>query len=279
MTDFYSILGIPSSASPTEIKQAYRRLAMKWHPDRLDSSASAAARSKFQSIQEAYDTLSSPTKRRSYDATRGGRTFEFTDPFLDGVHAEDFVDIFEDLAEHNIYSQFANRGSGGSTRHRAPPQTLDVPFHILDNGGDLGTGPGQLVIPRATRHGSLLHASDGRSYFLNATFPAAAHKITPDDFDISMALDVPLETCLVGGDVQFNHWSGALLKFNIAAGTFTGGRIRLKNHGLLKSSQTQERGNLYFTVHTTFPSSLPPHTLTALRGVFKPPLHISSLVF
>ena len=63
--DFYQILGVSRSASPDEIKRAYRKLAKKHHPDRNQDDPSAEQR--FKEVQEAYATLSHPDKRADYD--------------------------------------------------------------------------------------------------------------------------------------------------------------------------------------------------------------------
>ena len=67
MTDFYSALGVPSSASTADIKTAFRRLAAHYHPDR---NASPDAPARFRSVQEAYEVLSNDDKRQAYDNNR-----------------------------------------------------------------------------------------------------------------------------------------------------------------------------------------------------------------
>nr|AAB01572.1 heat shock-like protein [Picea glauca] len=69
-TTFYSILGVNKDSSSAEIRSAYRKLAMKWHPDKwsTDPSSSETAKLRFQQIQEAYSVLSDDTKRALYDA-------------------------------------------------------------------------------------------------------------------------------------------------------------------------------------------------------------------
>ncbi|VAH90043.1 unnamed protein product [Triticum turgidum subsp. durum] len=67
---YYTLLGIRKNASSTDIRAAYRRLAMKWHPDRWasDPGATGEAKRRFQRIQEAYSVLSDKGKRAMYDA-------------------------------------------------------------------------------------------------------------------------------------------------------------------------------------------------------------------
>lgn len=64
MVDYYQVLGIPKNASPDDIKKAYRKLALKYHPDKNDNNE---CKDKFQQVQEAYETLSDPTKKQEYD--------------------------------------------------------------------------------------------------------------------------------------------------------------------------------------------------------------------
>ena len=64
MNEFYDLLGVPRTASEAEIKKAYRKLAMEYHPDR---NKSAEAEARFKEITEAYEVLRDPQKRAAYD--------------------------------------------------------------------------------------------------------------------------------------------------------------------------------------------------------------------
>ena len=66
--DYYELLGVPRTASEDEIKKAYRKLALKWHPDRHPAEGKAKAEEKFKQISEAYEVLSDSKTRQRYDA-------------------------------------------------------------------------------------------------------------------------------------------------------------------------------------------------------------------
>ncbi len=70
--DYYQTLGVERSAAPEEIKKAYRKLAMKWHPDRHPEKEKPAAEEQFKRISEAYEVLSDPAKREKYDRLGAG---------------------------------------------------------------------------------------------------------------------------------------------------------------------------------------------------------------
>ncbi len=80
MSDYYRVLGVQKDAGAEEIKRAYRRLAKKYHPD--STGGDKSAEKKFIEINEAYDTLSDPKKRKEYDAQRdnpfAGRAGRYT---------------------------------------------------------------------------------------------------------------------------------------------------------------------------------------------------------
>lgn len=80
--DYYQILGVARDASDDDVKKAYRKLALKWHPDRHPEEKKAEAEEQFKRISEAYEVLSDPEKRKKYD--RFGKEGLHGQPFQDG---------------------------------------------------------------------------------------------------------------------------------------------------------------------------------------------------
>lgn len=70
--DYYAILAVSSTANDEEVKKAYRKLAVKWHPDKNPNNREFAE-AKFKEVAEAYDVLSDPEKRRIYDQVGEGK--------------------------------------------------------------------------------------------------------------------------------------------------------------------------------------------------------------
>ncbi len=116
--DYYEVLEVAKNASKDEIKDAYRKLAMQYHPDR---NKSPEAEDKFKEISEAYAVLSDDDKRRQYDML-GHAGFDQRYTREDIFRGADFESIFRDLGFgfgfRNIFDFFFGRGDIGERIHR-----------------------------------------------------------------------------------------------------------------------------------------------------------------
>ena len=234
--DFYEILGVPKNASDEEIKKAYRKLAMKHHPDRNQGETSKAAEVKFKEAKEAYEMLSDPQKRAAYDQhghagvdpnMRGGPGAEGF-----GGFAEAFGDIFGDVFGGG------RRGHGGGRqvyRGSDLSYAMEVTLEEAANGKDAqiripswddcetchGTGakPGTKPITCTTCHGAGAVQMRQGFFSVQQTCPhcQGKGKIIPE----------PCTSCHGQGKIKKQK----TLEVKIPAGIDDGMRIRSTGNG------------------------------------------------
>lgn len=193
--DYYNILGLSKSASADEIKKAYRKLAMKYHPDR--NKGDKNAESRFKEISEAYAVLSDPEKRKQYDMFG-------SEGFQSRFSQED---IFRDFDFGSVFKEFGFGGGG---------QGQNIFSHIFGGSG------------RSSFRG-------GRSSFdpRFGDFAGGTHPIKGKDLAYEMSLS--LEEAFSGSEkiVSFQNDKGqnSQVSVKIPAGITTGKKLRLKGKG------------------------------------------------
>jgi len=133
--DYYEVLGVINSASPEEIKKTYRKLALKYHPDR--NKGDKAAEAKFKEASEAYHVLSDKGRRTNYDqfghaafdetSGRGGfSNFDFSNIFSDIFGSDPFDDFFEG------FEGTRRRGRRRSSDYRGTDLRYDLSIALED---------------------------------------------------------------------------------------------------------------------------------------------------
>lgn len=129
--DYYEILGIKKDAASADIKKAYRQLAMRHHPDRVQESEKKEAEEKFKEISEAYGVLSDAQKRQTYDQHgHAGIDQNYTSD--DIFRGADFSSVFGDGGLDDILGQFFGGSSGGgrSRGQRRPARGRDIQYEV-----------------------------------------------------------------------------------------------------------------------------------------------------
>lgn len=139
MADFYAVLGVPRDASDDDVKQAYRRLAMQWHPDR--NNGSKEAEEMFKTIIEAYDVLRDPQKRAAFDrygeaGLRGASQAQY-----EHVDLSDALNIFM-----RDFGGFGDLFGGGGRRQSGPRAGADIKLPLSLTLAEVATGVEKTVV-------------------------------------------------------------------------------------------------------------------------------------
>jgi molecular chaperone DnaJ len=258
--DYYELLECERGADDSTLKSSYRRLAMKWHPDK--NPGDAAAEQKFKAISEAYDCLKDPQKRAAYD--RFGHAAFQQGGF--GGGAQDFggfSDIFE-----NIFGEFMGggrqqRGRGGAMRGQDLRYDLEMTFEEAFAGKSAtlevevaatcepcsgsGAKPGTSARTCQTCGGA------GRVAMRQGLF--AVERTCPTCQGQGQTIADPCTACKGAGRVE----QAKTLNVNIPRGVDDGTRIRVAGEGEA-GSRGGPTGDLYIFVH------LKPHRLFKRDG-------------
>ena len=267
MTDYYSILGVTNTASQEEIKQAYRKLAMKHHPDRTGGDDT-----EFKKLQEAYSILGNEDNRRNYDSPKP----QFNQEFGFGGPGHGFGGIppgFEDLFAH-----FGNFGSFGNRQQ--PPRnksvsiqasvTLTDAFHgkELIATINLPSGKEQMIevrIPAGIQDGTNLRlAGLGDDSFLNAPrgdIMVNVRIINNTQFsrngdDLMFPIEISMWDAVLGSSIMVETIERKTLEIKINPGTQHGQLLAISNAGMPNMNHPNIRGRLLLQTSVKIPTFL-----------------------
>lgn len=277
--DYYATLGVKKAATEKEIKQAFRRLARKHHPDVNPGDRSAEA--KFKEVNEAYEVLGDPATRKKYDELGANwRHYEQAPPGtapqgppagFRSMTPEEVQEILD--AGGSPFSDFFNAFFGGqatgtrSRRTARPRRAPEVEHEVaLDLEAALGGRVERLGVPQpdgtvrslevripaGVTDGTRLKAGD--VHLRVSLLPHPRFERTGRD--LTTAVSVPLTTAVLGGTVEVSTLGGTRLTLKVPAGTQPGQRLRLKGHGLPAPGTPEDRGDLFTRLEVRVPTEL-----------------------
>ena len=252
--DYYEVLGVQRNASKDEIKDAYRKLAMQFHPDR---NKDPGAEEKFKEISEAYAVLSDDQKRQTYDQL-GHSGFDQRYREEDIFRGADFDSVFRDMGFGDIFRTFFGGGFGGERLNVGQDLAYDLEITLEEAARGAEK---EIEIPRTERcdvcGGS--GAAPGTSARVCPTCGGSGQVQNMRKSGFGMYVQVTVcPTCkgkgkLIQSPCPNCHGSGRVRKrrkitVKIPAGIDEGNQLRLRGEGEMASSNG-EPGDLYVVVH------------------------------
>lgn len=258
--DYYEILGVDRKASADDIKKAYRKLAMKLHPDK--NPGDKEAETKFKEVSEAYSVLSDEKKRGLYDQyghagppnAGGFPSGEFTGGF-DSAQAQA---IFEQFFGGSGFGSFGeifgqpqqsrSRSRRRSSSHVHTPQPIEtevtVPFNVAASGGTVSLNVGgrqiDVKVPAGIETGKKLRipaAATGSADVLIRVIVADHLYFRREGNDIFLDVPLSLREAVLGGSVEVPTISGERLSVKVPPGTSSGAKLRMRGKGLAGGDQ------------------------------------------
>ncbi|MCP3899904.1 MAG: J domain-containing protein [Desulfobacteraceae bacterium] len=290
--DYYKTLGVDKKASGPEIKKAYRKLALKYHPDKTKGDKKLEA--KFKEISEAYAVLSDPKKRNHFD-TYGSENFQQRYSQEDIFRNSNMGDILREFGFggggsaggfSNIFGGgfggggqgFSNMGGGGHQRNTAPPKGQDLEHVIPLTLDEIMTGVSKnlnisqdgsvktiaVKIPKGMIQGKKIRlagkgqpspygGASGDLYITSNPIKPIGYEL--DGNDIFTKKEIKLTESILGTKVDVITPLGKTISLNIPAGTRHKAKMRLAGLGIphMKSSKT---GDLFVIIYINMPKKL-----------------------
>jgi curved DNA-binding protein len=284
--DYYSILGVGKKSSQEEIKKAYRKLAVKYHPDKNQGNKSAE--DKFKEISEAYEVLGDAEKRKQYDKL-GANWKQFqqagydqgpytgsrgsTHSYGTGSESEFFGGGFSDFFE-SFFGKGRQYGSFAGADFDFPPGdltgeisiSLEEAYHGTERIVDVGAEKIRLKIKPGAYDGLTLRAKgkgqkspSGKAGDLHLNIAVQPHdRFERKGDDLHTEGPVDLFIALLGGKQEVETLSGKI-SLSLKEGTQNGKVVRIKGKGMPVYGKAGQHGDLYVKLMVRLPEHLTAH--------------------
>jgi len=299
--DYYKLLGLSKNATADEIKKAYRKLAVKFHPDK--NPGNKQAEEKFKEMSEAYEVLKDPEKRKKYDTLgsnwkqyeqtsgggadfsqwarqSGGRTNSRTYSSED-FGGTDFSDFFNSFFGGGFGQDFGGqargRGAGRPVKGEDFEATLEVSLEESYNGSKriltIDDEKINVTIPRGVYDNQTLRVKGKGAPGRRGGEPGDIYlhvKMLPDprfeirENDLHCDLHVSLYQAVLGGEVAVNAPKGSF-NIKIPAETQNGKVLRMKGLGMPVYQKKNEFGDLYLKIIVDIPQNLSPSEIELFK--------------
>lgn len=279
--DYYNLLGVGRSASDKEIRQAYRRLARKHHPD--VSSGDRGDEAKFKEINEAYEVLSDQGNRRKYD--QFGENWKHADQFAQADAGRDGSPFFRsgsrrrsaqfDLGDTGDFGTIFDSMFGGFGRRGRPRTSLfetevEVPVSLTLEEALAGAArviqlpvvAGRrarrldVKIPPGVETGSRITVAPGQGIKLHLVITVQAHRrFSRKGANLYVDLPIPLADAVLGGEQRVDTLKGSVM-LNVPPESQNGQVFRLRGRGIPHLNQPDSRGDLFASLKVVLPTDL-----------------------